>query len=108
MLLVRTAISSKMNQSPAHYAGQVRDYLNQLFPDRWIGRRDPLKWATRAFVLTPFDFFLGVSLKAELTPQDRKTSKNWTNYARFTAKCQTRMHQKMAKMPQNSGSHIEV
>ena len=44
--------------APVHYARKVRDYLNQFFPDRWIGRRGPLEWAVRSSDLTPCDFFL--------------------------------------------------
>ena len=31
--------------APPHYSRKVRDFLDDKFPDRWIGRRGPLKWA---------------------------------------------------------------
>ena len=52
--------------APAHYATKVRGYLNQLFPDRWIGRRGSLKWAARSPDLTPCDFFLWGFLKGKV------------------------------------------
>jgi len=58
--------------APAHYTRKVRDYLNQVFPDRWIGRRGPLEWAAHSPDLTPWDFFLGVSLRAKSIPHDLK------------------------------------
>ena len=30
--------------APPHYGIQVRQYLNQLLPDAWIGRRGPVEW----------------------------------------------------------------
>ena len=52
--------------APAHYARKVRDYLDQFFPDRWIGRRGPLEWAARSPDLTPCDFFLWGFLKSKV------------------------------------------
>ena len=52
--------------APSHYAKKVKDYLNQLFLDRWIGRRGPLKWAARSPDLTPCDFFLWRFLKSKV------------------------------------------
>ena len=58
---------------PAHYARQVRDFLNQLFPAWWIGRRDLLKWAACSPDLTPCDFF-SLEFPKELSLLD-KTAK---------------------------------
>ena len=32
----------------AHYAGDVREWLEQKFPGRWIGRRCPIEWPARS------------------------------------------------------------
>ncbi|KAL4713619.1 hypothetical protein ACJJTC_017660 [Scirpophaga incertulas] len=29
---------------PAHFASPVREYLNQEYPERWIGRHGPILW----------------------------------------------------------------
>lgn len=47
----------------AHYAKQVRDWLDEKFPARWIGRRGPIEWPPRSPDLTPPDFFLWGVLK---------------------------------------------
>ena len=60
----------------AHYARKVRDYLNQIYVDRWIGRRGLLEWAVRSPDLTPCDFF-EVSLRVKSTPHDLKILKSW-------------------------------
>ncbi|RVE40605.1 hypothetical protein evm_014745 [Chilo suppressalis] len=44
--------------APAHFAHQVREYLNARFPRGWIGRGGPVQWPARAPDLTPLDFFL--------------------------------------------------
>lgn len=42
-----------------HYARIVRICLNQIFPERWIGRRGSIEWPARSPDLTPLDFFFG-------------------------------------------------
>lgn len=43
---------------PAHFGLQVREHLNQEYPNRWIGRGGPVAWPPRSPDLTPLDFFL--------------------------------------------------
>jgi transposase len=43
--------------APPHYGLQVREFLNQAFPETWIGRRGPVAWPPRSPDLTPLDFF---------------------------------------------------
>lgn len=49
--------------APPHYALQVRRFLDNTFPGRWIGRRGPIEWPPRSPDLTPLDFFLWGHLK---------------------------------------------
>jgi hypothetical protein len=44
--------------APAHYDRQVRQWLDEKFPGRWLGRRGPVEWPPRSCDLTPCDFFL--------------------------------------------------
>jgi Transposase. len=46
--------------APSHYSRDVRQYLNQVFPARWIGRRGRIEWPARSPDITPMDFFYGV------------------------------------------------
>lgn len=46
-----------------HFGLNVREYLNTVFPNRWIGRRGPIEWPARSPDLTPLDFFLWGYLK---------------------------------------------
>ena len=41
----------------------VRNYLNEVFPDRWIGRNGPILWPARSPDLTPLDYFLWGHIK---------------------------------------------
>ncbi|OXU20115.1 hypothetical protein TSAR_016502 [Trichomalopsis sarcophagae] len=43
---------------PPHYARLVRNFLNDRFPNRWIGRGGPIAWSPRSPDLTPLDFYL--------------------------------------------------
>ncbi|CAF1581905.1 unnamed protein product [Rotaria sp. Silwood1] len=49
--------------APAHFSADVRHYLNDQFPDRWIGRGGSIRWAPRSPDLTPLDFYLWGHLK---------------------------------------------
>lgn len=43
--------------APPHYATVVRNYLNETFPGRWLGRRGSVDWPARSPDLTPMDYF---------------------------------------------------
>lgn len=52
--------------APPHYAVLVRNYLDRVFTDRWIGRRGSIEWPPRSPDLTPLDFFLWGYLKSRV------------------------------------------
>lgn len=52
--------------APPHFATIVRDYLNDTFPERWIGRASPRLWAPRSPDLTPMDFFVWGFIKSKV------------------------------------------
>lgn len=52
--------------APAHYTRPVRQYLDTVFPGRWIGRRGAIEWPARSPDLTPLDFFLWGYLKSKV------------------------------------------
>lgn len=51
---------------PAHYQRDVLDYLNHVFPNRWIGRGGEINWPPRSPDLSPNDFFLWGTLHDRL------------------------------------------
>ena len=59
--------------APPHYSLAVRAFLNQEFPQRWIGRRGSIEWPPRSPDLTPMDFFLWGVLKEQVYSRNPKT-----------------------------------
>ncbi|OXU30556.1 hypothetical protein TSAR_016220 [Trichomalopsis sarcophagae] len=55
---VRLRLWYQQDGAPAHYARDVRTFLNQRFPNRWIGRAGPFLWPPKSPDLNPLDFFL--------------------------------------------------
>lgn len=52
--------------APPHYAVHVRRYLEDVFPNRWIGRRGFIEWPARSPDLSPLDYFLWGYLKCRV------------------------------------------
>ena len=44
--------------SPAHSVREARQYLNETYGNRWIGRNGPVAWPPRSTDLTQLDFYL--------------------------------------------------
>ena len=44
--------------APAHFALDVREYLKNVFRNRWIGRGGLVQWPPRYPDLTAMDFFI--------------------------------------------------
>ena len=57
--------------APPHFALAVRAYLNQRFPNRWIGRGSPRTWPSRSPDLMPLDFFAWGFIKAQVYHQTK-------------------------------------
>ncbi|XP_048511943.1 uncharacterized protein LOC125501088 [Athalia rosae] len=50
--------------APPNNPNRIRDYLNQEFPDKWIGLRSPtVPWPPRSPDMTPLDYFYWPYLK---------------------------------------------
>lgn len=49
--------------APAHFSIAVRNFLNENFNGKWIGRGGPAAWPPRSPDLTPLDFFAWGHLK---------------------------------------------
>ena len=44
--------------APPHYSRAVREYLDETFPEKWIGQRGPIDWPARSPDFIPNEFFL--------------------------------------------------
>lgn len=49
--------------APPHFSLQVREHLNNVFQNKWIGRGGPIPWPPRSPDFNPLDFFLWGHLK---------------------------------------------
>lgn len=52
--------------APPHFVQPVRQFLDENFPDAWIGRRGHIEWPPRSPDLAPLDFFLWGHLKSKI------------------------------------------
>lgn len=62
-LLLRQNLFFQQDGAPAHNAIIVRQQLNEMFGNRWMGTHGPVEWPPRSPDLTPLDFFLWGHLK---------------------------------------------
>lgn len=61
--------------APPHFSVAVREHLNNVYPNRWIGRGGPIDWPPRFPDLRLMDFFLwGYLKKLGVFHSDRGTS----------------------------------
>ncbi|XP_034250323.1 uncharacterized protein LOC117650829 [Thrips palmi] len=52
--------------APPHWALVVRNHLNSVYQNRWIGRGGPVAWPPRSPDLTPLDFVLWGHVKGRV------------------------------------------
>jgi hypothetical protein len=52
------ALLFQQDGAPPHFALVVRHFLDNAFPQGWIGRSGPIEWPPRSPDITPMDFFL--------------------------------------------------
>lgn len=50
----------------AHYARDVRNYLDETYHRRWIGRLGPILWPPRSPDLNPLDFYYWGCIKEKV------------------------------------------
>ena len=70
--------------APAHFARNVREWMDEHFPNRWIGRGGPMLWPARSPDLNPLDFFVWGFIKEQVyatPPQDVEEVRNRINAA---------------------------
>lgn len=63
-LAIRQRMIYQHDGCPAHFRTSVREWLNQHFPNRWIGRGGPIPWPARSPDLTPVDYYVWGHLKS--------------------------------------------
>lgn len=65
-LNLRRRMWFQLDGAPAHSTHGVRNWLDQKFGEKWIGRFSEYTWPARSPDLTPLDFFLWGFLKQKV------------------------------------------
>lgn len=103
--------------APPHFGLIVRQWLNDRFPERWMGRSSPnMPWPPRSPDLTPCDFFLWGFIKdkvyttrprdlLELKDRIRTAFNEITVEMRFKTALQYK--ERLQQVLENGGSHVE-
>lgn len=63
-LLLRNQMWFMHDGAPAHFSILAREYLNEVYQNKWIGRGGPQPWPPRSPDLNSLDFFLWGHLKS--------------------------------------------
>jgi hypothetical protein len=62
-LQTRHSMLFQQDGAPCHCSNDVKMFLDQRYPGKWVGRGGPVDWPPRSPDLTPMDFFLWGELK---------------------------------------------
>lgn len=62
-LNLRNRLFFQQDGAPPHFRRDVRNYLDDNYPERWIGRGGPVGWPARSPDLTPLDFYIWGHMK---------------------------------------------
>jgi len=62
-LMIRSQMYFQHDGAPSHYTRHVREFLNESFPNCWLGRGGPIAWPPRSPDLTPMDYYLWGHMK---------------------------------------------
>jgi hypothetical protein len=63
-LVVRSQLYFQHDGAPPHYTRHLREYSDESFSNRWLGRGKPLAWPPTSPDLTPLDCYLWGHMKA--------------------------------------------
>ena len=62
-LMIRRQMYFQHDGTPPHNTNRVTELLNELFPNRWLGRGGPVAWPPRSQNLTPLGSHEDLSLR---------------------------------------------
>jgi hypothetical protein len=57
-LAVRCLVYFRQEGAPLHFAGEVRNWLDEVIHGQWIGRRGQIEWPPRSPNLSSLEFFI--------------------------------------------------
>jgi len=62
-LMLRSQVHFQHDGAPLNDTRHVRGYLNECFPEHWLGRGGPVAWPPRSPDLIPLDYYLWGHMK---------------------------------------------
>lgn len=65
-LHTRQKLILQLDGEPAHFAVDVRSYMDRKFPKKWIEGGGPVAWPSKFPELTPMEFFWWGYVKSEV------------------------------------------
>jgi len=57
-LMIRRQMYLQNNGSPPHYTNRVWEFLNEISPNRWLGRGGSIAWPPRSPDETKLDYYI--------------------------------------------------
>jgi len=83
-LMIRSQMYFQHDGASPHYTWRVREYLNESFPNRWLGHGGPVAWPPRSSDRTPHDYYLWGHMKTLVyeTKVDSRAAKVHSNWRR--------------------------
>ena len=63
LLMIRSQMYFQHDEAPPHYTWHVREYLNESFPNCWLGCGGPIAWPRWSPDLTPLFYYLWGHMK---------------------------------------------
>lgn len=117
-LASRQGMYLQMDGCPAHYGRNVREFLNNNYANRWIGREGPVGWPARSPDLTPLDYFLWghmkqkvysapVNSEAELHDRIMRCAEELKNEPQLIRRATQHISLRVAMCLQQRGAHFE-
>ena len=104
--------------APPHWGLQVRHWLDDTLPERWMGRGSPnMPWPPRSPYLTPCDFFLWGFIKSKVyatKPANIPELKEKIRAAfglitvEMRQKVALEYRERLNKIIENDGNHVDV
>ena len=116
-LQVRANMFFQQDGASVHSTLEVRSWLTEVFPNKWIGRYSPHPWPPRSPDLTPLDFFLWGYLKQKV--YEKRPFRNVDHLENTIRNCvqtitpqiirnvHNEMHKRTIQCIENGGAHVE-
>lgn len=96
----------QLDGAPIHNTALVRNWLNQNYPNRWIGRNSPLiHWPPRSPDLSPLDFFFWGTIKNKVYVSRPQTVDGLRD--RIVEACRGITREQLRRVVENNRRRIE-